>query len=364
MGTVYLHIGVPKTGTTSVQRFLMKNREILEQKGYTYPDFGFLYPGVGPARNAYFVAQTGKENFQDEWADSFRQLERLGKTWDHIILSDEAVWNRQKPPGFWSKVRQKFDEIGLKFHVICYLRRQDTLVESFWNQRVKGKGKMTMPFEEFLIEKYKFMPMAYDEWLDRIVEEGKPDELTIKVFERGQLLGGSVVDDFCDVIGMPVTTEFAMPKDSNSSFDADVVAIKRMINRDRSFQDVYDFYYDATQATYDPGEDRKGPKMSMFSPEGRRAFMAQFEQGNQYVAKKYFGRENGELFYERVEDVPQWEPDAERMLEAAVRVFSGADILLYKRIEELERKMTIMYNSLPARMYRKVRGIEEREDEA
>ncbi|HHY1340405.1 TPA: hypothetical protein ACV09T_001846, partial [Campylobacter jejuni] len=34
----YIHIGTPKTGTTSIQKFLTLNREILKQNGYYYPN--------------------------------------------------------------------------------------------------------------------------------------------------------------------------------------------------------------------------------------------------------------------------------------------------------------------------------------
>ena len=363
MGTVFLHLGAPKTGTTSLQRFLMLNREALESRGFIYPDFGYSYPDVGKARNGYFVTRTGKDTYQKEWEDSFRQLAKLGKSHDRIIISDEAIWNRQKPPGFWELTRKKFEEAGVALHIIVYLRRQDGLVESVWNQKVKGKGKTTMSFDEFMEERYKFMPMAYDEWLDRIVEEGKPEQLTVRVFERGQLLGGSVIDDFCDVIGLRIGEEFVIPKDSNASFSEDVVAVKRMINRNRSYRNVPNFYYEAVADTYWPKEKEDRPKQSMFSPEQRREFMERFKEGNAYVARKYFGREDGVLFYEPMEELPQWQPDMERMLPAAVRVLSGADILLYKRIDELEKRMNLLYNSLPARMYRKMRGIKE-EDES
>ncbi|ECK1948373.1 hypothetical protein FQV93_06695, partial [Campylobacter lari] len=35
--TAYVHIGTPKTGTTSIQKFLNDNREALKQIGYYYP---------------------------------------------------------------------------------------------------------------------------------------------------------------------------------------------------------------------------------------------------------------------------------------------------------------------------------------
>ena len=35
--TLYLHIGLPKTGTTSIQNYLFENREALMQRGVCYP---------------------------------------------------------------------------------------------------------------------------------------------------------------------------------------------------------------------------------------------------------------------------------------------------------------------------------------
>lgn len=37
MTTIYLHIGMPKTGSTSLQKFLFTNREKLLRQGYLYP---------------------------------------------------------------------------------------------------------------------------------------------------------------------------------------------------------------------------------------------------------------------------------------------------------------------------------------
>ena len=48
--TIYLHIGVSKTGTTSIQRFLYKNRELLKDKG-------ILYPCPFDSKNAKFLAE-------------------------------------------------------------------------------------------------------------------------------------------------------------------------------------------------------------------------------------------------------------------------------------------------------------------
>lgn len=40
-----LHIGTQKTGTSSLQTFLTKNRKILDKYGWSYPEF--RYSGGG-----------------------------------------------------------------------------------------------------------------------------------------------------------------------------------------------------------------------------------------------------------------------------------------------------------------------------
>ena len=35
MKTLYLHIGSPRTGTTSIQHFCHVNKDVLEEKGYS-----------------------------------------------------------------------------------------------------------------------------------------------------------------------------------------------------------------------------------------------------------------------------------------------------------------------------------------
>lgn len=55
MKTLYLHIGIPKTGTTSIQHFCHENRDILSSNGYFYPDFPFEYIYIGKYRNGSFL---------------------------------------------------------------------------------------------------------------------------------------------------------------------------------------------------------------------------------------------------------------------------------------------------------------------
>ena len=55
MKTLYLHIGTPKTGTTSIQHFCKHNEKVLAGKGICYPLFDFKYLDSGNSRNGLFL---------------------------------------------------------------------------------------------------------------------------------------------------------------------------------------------------------------------------------------------------------------------------------------------------------------------
>ena len=57
MKTLYLHIGTPKTATSSIQKFLAQNREVLESEGYVFPKSLHRYLNVNSRRNGHFLVQ-------------------------------------------------------------------------------------------------------------------------------------------------------------------------------------------------------------------------------------------------------------------------------------------------------------------
>lgn len=55
MKTLYLHIGTPKTGTTSIQEFMVCSREALQKHGICYPDIQKKFANISPNRNGHFL---------------------------------------------------------------------------------------------------------------------------------------------------------------------------------------------------------------------------------------------------------------------------------------------------------------------
>ena len=340
MGTVYLHIGTPKTGTTAIQEFLYANRGLLKERGFCYPDFGYRYPNIGAWRNGYFLSRVGRDVFIEEKEDSFRQLARLAEEQDKIILSDESIWKKQKKEGFWQTIGGRIREMGCDLHIIVYLRRQDSLMESTWNQRIKASDDFGLSFEEFIRAEHHYMPLQYDRMLRLIQQNAGAKVITARAFERGQLLGGSAIDDFCGIIGFPVDDRCHMPKaDANVSLDRGMLEIKRQINKNTAYDGAKNFYQDVILRSHSGEAGCGGEKKSLLSPETREAFLERFAEGNAFVAREFMGREDGRLFYHDMSDSGQWDPVWEEMYPALLRVMSTADTMLYRRIDALEKRL-------------------------
>ena len=132
---------------------------------------------------------------------------------------------------------------------------------------------------------------------------------------------------------------------------------------------VPNFYRDAIEAAYGIGTAKELPSQEygMFSPEERKAFMAQYEDGNARVARRFLHREDGVLFYEKQRELPQWKPDRKELDEDVVRVLSGADVYLYRqqedigeRLQRLEDGVREAHEGIVMRLYRRLRELPKR----
>ena len=368
MKTLYLHIGTAKTGTTSLQKFFAINRELLKKKGYDFPEMPFSFEDVGQKnRNGHFLTLFGEDDPEDKWQQGFATIKEAFLKSEKVIISDEQIWIVQVKDGFWESVCAEAKRMGAALKVIVYLRRQDEIAESHWNQKVKGRPKLSSTFMEFIHEGgYDFFPLNYGKTIDHVASHVGKENLRVRVFERQQFAGGSLFTDFLEFLGLGLTEEYKMPGHvSNLRLPDNVVEIKRLINSIESYQKeaIPNFYWDAIRQAYGLGTMKEIPvhKSSMFSPEERREYLEQFSEGNAHVAKEYLGREDGTLFYGEVSSLPKWEPNERDMLIDMIRVFAGADTYLFARQEELSKqleqtnqKLVEIYNSAPYRMLRKI----------
>lgn len=375
MATVYICIGTPKTGTTVLQTFLRENEEELNKQGYCYP---ILQLGIAPYydnRNGQFLVYQSR--CKEEKAEreehvrnmAYMQLQSYIEKYPNIILSEEQIWYRSRYyKHFWRDVQDRFQKMGCEVKVIVYLRRQDLLIQSLWNQSIKMFRKNKMTFKDCIEKDYfRYHPLDYYKNLKYIEKFLKKENIIVRPYERGRFEGEehTLFSDFLQSVGLVMTDGFHKTMSMNYSLEGNFIEIKRWMNNMPGYSEIRDFLsrpvLNASMHFTELGENEKP---SMFSYEEQKAYLAQFEESNRKVAQEYLGREEEPLFYDDVSETPEWTFREDRMYRDIVAIMTEALSMqeqqiadLKDELREVKEKLEREQNILPLRAYRKMRGF-------
>jgi hypothetical protein len=297
-GDLYIHIGSPKTGTTAIQHFLTANREKLAAQGVLYPVGGalraahhILGASVFPGRASLLAGVPPKEAFESSIAAILEEIESTKPA--KVVLSTEYLWGNLAP----AKIRRLLQPFAdWRIHILVYLRRQDLLAQSLYLQAVKGGYSRT--FDEWLKnaldgEKAGFF---FDQVLDAWQDSGVPLTITPRAYEKGQF-EGDIRLDFMNLVAPGADVDY--PDEDrmvNTTPDMETIAIVRLLNAKLDQSEVSNRLRRRilTQA---PPREMFAP-LSYFEAGEAAAFLTQFSDCNEKVARKFFGREDGVLFRE------------------------------------------------------------------
>ncbi len=292
--TLILHIGVPKTGTTAVQQFLWHSRERLLRAGVSYPDIGIdsgAHHLSSPYRPDFLVDAGFRFLDTSEWLMDAAQLPA-----ETVVMSSEFFCIAD--PG---QIATFCKDISPHFVVkVCaYLRRQDNLVMAGYNQQVKAGLECRRLVESF----------ADWEWLldlRRLLSGWEAEvglgNMIVLPFETRQLLGGDVILDFCEkVLRIDVSDWDRGPsdRDPNPALCPSALEFKLLINRLAPDRRQSEMFAEAIQDYSSHVKSQAGERQqfhAVLSSADRRDIIRRFEPDNQYLARRYLGREDGRLF--------------------------------------------------------------------
>ena len=131
---ILLHMGLSKTGTTSLQSALFASREQLRKRGIVYPDGGparenhklltvLLQPPDSVVRDVKFIFDFDDARMrraaQDMWEATKREVERARP--ELLILSSEYLFAKPRAEGF-HKLRELLTQLSHDITPIVYFR--------------------------------------------------------------------------------------------------------------------------------------------------------------------------------------------------------------------------------------------------
>ena len=202
---LYLHIGMHKTGTTSIQNALAANKQALADQ-----DFAFV-TGQNDNNLHEFFTKLDKENLATTGFHIRKPQEFIrvltAPTATKIIASSESMsyfFHRTAVDELAELLRPHFDDI----RIISYLRRQDQLAISHHQEGAKPQNKPAAGIyghSPTALPQQSEMPSLYLDYETRIghwADVFGDAAITLRVFDRKFLKNGDAIADFLDVAGV------------------------------------------------------------------------------------------------------------------------------------------------------------------
>lgn len=237
MKKLVLHIGMAKTGTSSIQASLGQGSPLLAEQGVYYPDwkpfnhsFDFTVLFLeDPSDSIYYqqLSPIGDEAWQAE-------LQRLNDQWRAFFSSPgEGVWivsaenlgrlSKQGLAALKTFVEPFFDEV----RVVAYVRDPLQALKSLWEQNVK---ELSDPMSAQALLRLTKRRQNY-RFFQRWIEAFGRDHFVLRRFDPDSFAGGSLLVDFFQAAQVELEGELELPeREANQSLGDEGVALLLAMN--------------------------------------------------------------------------------------------------------------------------------------
>jgi hypothetical protein len=297
---IYLHIGRPKTGTTSLQIFFYKNRRALMDRGILYPSTGLW----GSAHHSLAVS------LLENCPGDIRNIPKISRS---LAIKDLLSEIENKHPQkviisseFFSLYTinnsdmERLRDFFLKFSVtiIVYLRDQTKYLISSFSQQVRNAAlTKSLSFDEHKNEFLSRKSNDYLSWVDIWANFFERENVIVRPFEREQLAAGEVVADFLSLVA-PETTNGLIEPDQKANPSLSPHRIKLMnllagLSLPANIRLPLSTFLQTA-----PSFSAEGCASPAYLDRTEiKAIRSRFIKTNAGVARKYLHREGDSLFY-------------------------------------------------------------------
>jgi hypothetical protein len=186
---IFVHIGMSKTGTSRIQKFLFENEKLLSINGFYYPKVG-IYSDKSHNELSFAISSSPIKSYS--LVDKIKLIDSLFNEIaacqsDKIILSSDRFSCLLDDEYF----RNKFSIFN--FYLIAYIRQPEEYIESWYKQWLKApQMSMDLTFDDFFEKYYRSFSMKkrITPWLKYL----KDEEICLSSFEKVRDEGGILLD--------------------------------------------------------------------------------------------------------------------------------------------------------------------------
>jgi len=316
-----LHIGLPRTGTSSIQVFLGKYADVLLR------EYSVLYPKTGRGRDprlnleypVHFlyplsILPIGKKLYGDQIDVKLLKNSLLKEIEQHkprtVVLSAEHFSHLNK------KEIKRFKEL-YEFpitDIIIYIRRQDLFIESLYRQYVRDhNSKLSSRFKEFVEDVLTFgwegETLKYYEYLTYWKETFPHTRIFVRIYDKKLFPEGNVVLDFLSILGISLPSEQTKLEVNISLSHISTLSLKKI---NENFDSLPQDHIKVVNYLLELDRKEGSILKTFFTLEERIKFLEQFRESNEKLFREYFGTENQFVlseeeieFYRQQDQIPR-----------------------------------------------------------
>ena len=230
MRELILHIGTQKTGTTSIQRFLGLNQELLKEQKFLMPkslDIGNTHHrwitsitlnaekkdallmnfGYTSKQEQLQIIKTKLKNFREECDKS-----ELNSKW---IITSEHLQSELRTKEAIFKLKYILKESFGKIKIILYIRDPLATTISLWSTQLKYGSKLkSLPLPSHpSYEQVSNHKKTIQNWESVFSREN----IIVVKFQKKDFINNDLIQDFCHRSGISYSEKFKLPKIANKS---------------------------------------------------------------------------------------------------------------------------------------------------
>ena len=222
--TIYLHIGMPKTGSTTIQSFLTRNRETLASLNYLYPAFD---TNSDNHHDIFFTLKNKDIErirlYKNAIANYLDESENL------IISTENFLWNYKIVSPY--RVKELFSD-SYDIKIIIYIRNIYDYINSWYCEYIQGfENQGSKTFCDFAtidnLNNCNYHNII-EYWSDCFSREN----IVIRSFVQNKLIDQNLLKDFLTTIGIDKRNidDFEYIEHKNVSYNYHTLILMRYFN--------------------------------------------------------------------------------------------------------------------------------------
>jgi len=285
--TIFIHIGLEKTGTTSIQNFLFNNAEQLKQKYIFYStmldkDQRSLSIYSGQSKYIRGLVSKDKEiKIKKELPQTIKSIiDKFEKSnCTNLVFSNEHLSSRLKDTNDLKNLKELFKPYNYPIKIVIYVRNQVDLLESLYFEFIKSGGKDSLSNWS---KDFTFIEIDFNKLLKEWGSVFGNESIIVSLFDRKNLKNGDIIDDFLDLLLVQSDEKFIRSNNQNLSLGYKSIEFMRIYNSHINEPERKPYILNNLLSMY--GNDKE--KISL-SHDDRIRLFNKYSTSNHEFVKKY-----------------------------------------------------------------------------